>query len=427
MSKHRFGANAVVEWSPNHVSWVDGRHQLHTAASLQEAAGQLPGKDLLVAISRRSAFVRAYRVPNAGKEEVRRILSMQIGSLFPIPANELAFDFHLTHDVNSEGCLAIVSAMRSSDLHAMHDQAKAAGLRIAKVVPSALGSVFLAQASNVENAAVVHRTSEGLAIDLIVDKELRYSRVASIPSDASGISAEVKRTFAAAVVGISPTIAAGALAIPEADYSTDTWSLETLLDANIDIDLETPEQVAARTKKRESQKMRTAVLILAGALVTLTFVYITYTEKVALSQTDVPFWTRKLNNLKKDRDKAKSKLAEAQALLANLERGFRPAQSISDVVTVASNATPPGVWLTGFSLERGKSLSLRGTATKGEAVSEFQQALVDEKRFRDVNLLFASNTEIDKAPVVQFSISLFPVGNLPLIDPEAKKKRVAAK
>ncbi|HWA83954.1 MAG TPA: hypothetical protein VG820_10990, partial [Fimbriimonadaceae bacterium] len=113
MSKRSVAPAAVVEWSTSKVCWVDEGHRLSYTDSLIDAAAALPTKDVLVALSRRSTFIRTLRVPNASKSDVRRILQVQIGQLFPVPANELSFDFHLTQDVNSEGRLAIVAAIRS--------------------------------------------------------------------------------------------------------------------------------------------------------------------------------------------------------------------------------------------------------------------------------------------------------------------------
>jgi hypothetical protein len=44
-------------------------------------------------------------------------------------------------------------------------------------------------------------------------------------------------------------------------------------------------------------------------------------------------------------------------------------------------------------------------------------------RFRDVNLAFSTTGKIDETTIQQFSISAFPVGNLPLVDTTIKKKK----
>jgi hypothetical protein len=66
-------------------------------------------------------------------------------------------------------------------------------------------------------------------------------------------------------------------------------------------------------------------------------------------------------------------------------------------------------------------ISIRGTAKDPEGVATFVKALAEQKRFRDVKLLFANSAEIESEPVVQFSVTAIAVGNLPVID--ASKKR----
>jgi hypothetical protein len=420
MSRKRVAAGAVIEWSPSGVSWVDSNHQLRTAESFLEAVAVSPGRDVLIAVSRRTTFIRAYRVPNAGKAEVMRILANQIGLLFPVPSNELAFDVHLTQDVNSEGRLAIVAAMRSSDLHALHSQAKAANLRVVQVVPTSLGSALIAKEAALENCAVVHKTAEGLAVDLVVDGELRYSRVATMPPTSIGIDAEVSRTFAAAILNCSPTIAAGALAIADAEVSTDTWALEALLGHPTDINIQTPEQVAQAERRAQAQRMRLSLMLLTASLLMAYGVYDRYSTQLGKYRKADSKWTVELSKWRKIRDFEKAKKTTSETLKSLLDRGFAPAQAFSDVFALASNSAPAGIWLTSISLERGKLLTIRGTATKGEAVTNYQSALVAESRLRNLQLVFANNAEIENNPVVQFSFTAFPVGNLPLYDPKKK-------
>lgn len=411
----------VVEWSPTHVSWVGPNHQLITVDSFAEAAAQLPGRDIVVAISRRTAFVRAYRVPNTSKSEVQRILSMQIGQLFPIPVNEVSFDVHLTHDVNSEGRLAIIAAMRSSDLIALHQSAKSAGLRVTRVSLVALGSPAIAVSNGQPSAAVVHRTAEGLAVELVVDGELRYSRVAAMPTTSIGIDGEISRTFAAAVLSCSPTIAAGGLALPDADVSTDSWALEGVASSATDIDIRTPDQMADQTRRGEQSRLRLSLLVFGAGVILFAWQFLKWKDAQALFDQGQAKWQKKRASQKRLRDDLIAKGASLGTLRSALDRAFHAPQSFSDVFMLASNDTPAGVWVTGVSLERGKALVIRGTATKSEAITNYQTALVHESRLRDVKLLFATNTQIDNNPVVQFSISAFPKGNVPLAEPTKKK------
>jgi Tfp pilus assembly protein PilN len=90
---------------------------------------------------------------------------------------------------------------------------------------------------------------------------------------------------------------------------------------------------------------------------------------------------------------------------------------------LSSNRIPEGAWLNGFSLERGKLLQVRGTSKSSETVSEYMRNLQAEPRLRDVRLVSANNAAIETNQVVQFSVSAFPVGNLPLIEFGKKKSK----
>jgi hypothetical protein len=426
VSKGHGVAAPIVVWSPTSVSWIDASHNLVTVDTLKDIAHQLPSREVLIAVSRRSTFIRSTRVPNTGAADIRRILQVQLGHLFPIPAQELAFDFHVTGDVSSEGRLVVVAAIRGSDLELLHAQAREAGLKISRVVPAAFSSPLLARSMNLDNAAVVHRTAEGLAIDLVVAGELRYSRVASMPATSLGIESEISRTFAAAVVQCSPTLAAGSLALPDADASTDRWATDLFDGAHLDVNIETAELRAKRERNSESGRLRIGLILFCGAAVflgwqTMRFVQFRRAATGAGSRS-----AKELRDLADLSSAEQGKAIASNDLLKILDRSFHPGQSLADVVTIVANDVPNGVWLTAITADRGKPLILRGTSTNGNAVAAFQDSLINESqdsthRFRDVKLVFANNAEVEKTPVVQFSISGFPVGNLPLVDLSAKK------
>ena len=127
-----------------------------------------------------------------------------------------------------------------------------------------------------------------------------------------------------------------------------------------------------------------------------------------------------LGKLRKDRQALESDVSKMQATDSSLQRAFAPAQKPAEILTVVANHVPKGVWLGGITFDRGKTMYIRGTSTTSEGVAEYLNALTTEPRLREVKLVFANNGDIEKTPVVQFSIQAFPVGNLPLID--AKKK-----
>jgi hypothetical protein len=208
--------------------------------------------------------------------------------------------------------------------------------------------------------------------------------------------------------------------LPDAEASTDVWALDELVAAPLDVNIETAEQALARQHVGQSQRLRVALVVFGAGLILLVFQYLQYSEAATLANLGQGKWQRDINRLRTLRTAELDKGTALASLATTLNRSFKPAQTFSDVFTLASNAAPTGVWLTGMSLERGKVLTIRGVSMKGEAVVGYQTALVNEPRFRDVKLVFATNTLIENNPVVQFSISAFPVGNLPLTESTKK-------
>ena len=105
-----------------------------------------------------------------------------------------------------------------------------------------------------------------------------------------------------------------------------------------------------------------------------------------------------------------------------LTLAFSPAQRISDVVAISTSALPTGAWLQSFQLERGKVMTVRGTAKTEEMVAGYIRSLDTNtdaasglKRFRAVDLTSANNSVVNQVPVTAFVVSAFPVGNLPFV------------
>ena len=279
----------------------------------------------------------------------------------------------------------------------------------------------MAKTLGLENGAVVHRTAEGLAIDLVAAGELRYSRLAAMPTSAVGIDAEVSRTFAAAILPCSPTIAAGALALADAEASTDSWAIEALSGAHLDINIRTPEEIAAVEQRREAGKLRVGIVLFGIAASFLAWQALRFNAASSIVAAETTKQNKAKSDLQKHADAVAAKTKKSTTMQDTLKLAFHPAQSISDVLTLAMNTAPKDIWLTAISLDRGKALTVRGISKGANSPSNYEaqmQGLADGdlKRFRDVKMAFQTNAEVDKTPVVQFSLSGFPVGNLPLAD-----------
>jgi Tfp pilus assembly protein PilN len=332
----------------------------------------------------------------------------------------------LTNDVDAEGRLAVVAAMRESDLKTLLADAKAAGFKIERVIPAAFGSMLLAESLGHRDLAVVQDTREGLAIDLLAGGELRYSRVAPMPANPALIDGEISRSFQAVSLSCAPTLAAGGFPYAEAEYKSATHTLEALATTALDrlgINLETQETRDKRQKDLVSKRSRMALLMCAAALVAALYVYFDWSDHAEQADKANAKWNLGLTKLRKETKTLEASMTKLGATSDSLKRAFQPAQTPYDILTTIANHAPKGLWLTGITFERGKIMYIRGTSSTGEAVTAYLQALTSEDRLRDVKLVFATNGEIEKTPVVQFSIQAFPVGNLPLIEQKKGVKK----
>ncbi|MBS1719512.1 MAG: PilN domain-containing protein [Armatimonadetes bacterium] len=415
MSKPTAAPDAVVEWGPSQSTVLNlMSRDRKFGNSLAEASTVLNGhRNVVGAISRRATFIRQIRVPDAPREEVAKILDLKLDDLFPVPGSELAYDFLLTDDRNLDGRLAIVIAVRESDLNQFHDEAKTQGLKVSQVLPVALGSEEIARQKGMLNCAFVERSAEGLAIDLIQGGRLCYSRVA--PSGpGTDVEAEVARTFAAAGIERGPIIATEGLQIDGLPGATTT--LEALAKARTTIDLEPRAVIESREKSRTSGRVRLSGLLVAGAALVAAFVGLERFDAMSAIQKDEAKEKKAYTSAKTIRDGMKKKLERSKAVQIAVDRGFRPAQRLTEVLSVVTQVTPSDCWLTAITLERGRIMNLRGTSMSSQSVAAFVQALADNKRFRDAKLTFANNGKIGDKAVVEFAVSAIPVGNIPLVE-----------
>ncbi len=422
MSKREHTALPVIEWSPNHVrvfhpvtgAWAEG-------PSLESVKSALAGSSkVIVALSRRSSFIRTTRLPDAPKADVARILSLQIGQLFPVNPSDVAVDFFQTNDRNAEGRLAVVGAVTSETLRALHEALSEAGLDTDSIVPAALGSAIIARQAGRTECAIVEQVPEGLAIDVIAEGELRATRVVPLLAPAA-IGQEVSRSFAVAKVAETDAIGAGGFTYPEADGTLSTSGLQALSGEAIPLHLELPEIIARRSHELVERRKRLALLLWVATLGVCAVVYDIRSSDADVVAGGDAKWRKHLNTLKSVKSQAELKANSLTKAKIALDLGFAPKQQLSDVATLATNLAPEGVWLTGLTAERGKPLLLRGTATNGDGVTKYLEQLSGQPRFRDVKLVFANNGLIEKVDIVQFSMSSHIVGNFPLATEDSKK------
>lgn len=409
----------LVEWSPLRVRAYDPiSHSQQVGADLSRIdIGS--GRSILIALSRRSTFVKSVRVPDVGREQMLQVLRVSAGNHLPLPANEVAFDVHATGDVTLEGRLVSLVAVRTEDLKQALASAKAAGHRVVKTAPVAWGSVFIAEKLGLRDAVVVQETDEGWAIDLVHDGGLRYSRL--VPSETHDLEEEVARTCAASGIPCADIIAAGGTSLDWATRVYDQDSLRALADRydQLDLNLEPHEDVLHRSQRDKNLQTRSAAALAIAALGLLGGIYFSQSADAKADAAINKRWQAAQTPVLKQKADFDTKTQTILAAQQDLDLAFKPGQHLSDAMMAASNAVPEGVWLTGATAERGKLMQLRGTALSNDNVTAYVKALAANERFREVRLVFANQGQINQTPVVQFSVSAVIVANLPLPSPAA--------
>jgi Tfp pilus assembly protein PilN len=362
--------------------------------------------------------VRTVNVPDASKSDLLQALNLSIGQHVPIGPGDACIDLRILTDVGPDGRAATLVAMRAADLRTLYEEAKHAGIHVIATLPAAFGSWLLANGTAIPDCAAVSQGAEGVGVDLIQGGELRYSRALPPNSSNGQFSPELARTFSAAGLGSMPTFAAG-MKVESATYNVDRSPLEALSGTGWTlpgVEFELPETIRARERAGQARKSRLAGVMCAAAVLLLGYGYMDWASAQSLVQADRTRMHRSLASLEST---VSSRVAEAKAeetRLEVLQRGFEPKQRMADIVSAVSNALPQGAWLTNITVARGDHIQLRGTALPGENVTNYLKALNQLPRLRDVKLVFANNGLIESTPVVQFSITAFPVGNLPLVE-----------
>ena len=422
MSAKTGNASVVIEWSPGAVAAYDANtRKTVRGGSLGDIAGSLSSKDVVVAVGRRACFVRSVSVPDAPKADLLQAMSLAIGQHVPIGPGEACVDLRLVGEVTPEGRSATLVAMRATDLRSLYEEAKHAGIRIIATLPAAFGSWLLANGTSVPDCAAVSQGAEGVGVDLIQGGELRYSRALPPNSYNGQLAPELARTFSAAGLRTMPTFAAG-MTVPSATYNVEKSPLEALSGTGWTlpgVEFELPEAVQSRTKSAQARKVRFATVLCFAAVLLLAYAYVDWSSAQSIINKQRSTVNKNLATLKSALSARQAEAKTEQDMVVVLSRGFEPKQRISDIAALISNDLPKGAWLTNISIARGEPLQLRGTAMTGDDVTTYLNALNAEARLRDVKLVFANNALIESTPVVQFAITAFPVGNLPLVDKKA--------
>lgn len=403
-----------LEWTPGWVRAADRTTgQSAEAARLSELGPILSGHhQALVGIGRSRIFLKTVRLPKAAPDDLRRILSVQMGQMFPLSADQLAFDFFQTTDQTTDGWLTVVGAVRAADLRELRDALKGVGIMAARILPVALAAPAVASRAGLRDALVAEQSPEGLGLDVVELGILRFSRVAPA---ANGPEIEARRTLAAAHVEKAALVAVGPVPLPDA-VETSAGALDLLHEAP-PFHLTSSEERFQEAKRRSDARIRLSALMMLSALLLMTLVWVNHQSALAVVKRGQGAWARIFATDQSILDDANTQLGQIKDVQGALHQAFQPAQPLSDISAVIAADLPSGAWLTGLTLERGKPMQVRGTAKSSGAVARLVYALGDSPRFRDVKLVFANSAAIGKIPVIQFDVSAVCVGNLPMPAP----------
>lgn len=406
----------VLEWSPTQVIAHDpATGQSRPAANL--AAVGASGREAVIGISRRSCFVRTVYVPNASRNEIEGILRVQLEGVLPFAPNEYVLAFRLGAFVEGKGRLAAVGAIKADALQRIADEAKSAGIRVRAILPVAYGSWMLARAQSLADAAVVEQTDDALNVDIVRGGELHYSRTVPAPETPEDIEDEIARTFAVADAMPSP--------VRREDRSP-AFQLADPVGITRAFSFEPPNQKQAQLER--SGRWRSWRAIAAAGLAAGVAGY-AYTVRLRLSPKPTPEQVQlnaSLTSARKEQSKLGGRLDQVQRAERILDAAFKPAQTMSDMVTAIAQASSANAWFTNLTLSRDSQLSITGLGMHDKDVTDMMSNLTKEPRFQGMKVVSTTRTAMADTPLTQFYVIGNPVGVMPY-DRPLKEKDVKAK
>ncbi|MBL8047256.1 MAG: PilN domain-containing protein [Chthonomonas sp.] len=419
--------NPVLVWSPQaaivQTKAGSAVSDENPAAALERAGVRGP---LTVALARRSVFVKAVPLPAASKNEVRGIVQVQLGKIFPASEGGYAFDLLASSHQTLDGRLTSVFGAPQETLDLVRESLPA-GSRVESLVPVALGSLLIAQGLNLNDAVVVEPAESGFGIDVIHHGALLYSRVVTRELDAAGLAQEISMTLAAAGVEAVPVIAAGNLELDTPHRTTQTSAQALAQRGTLGVGMQAPGEIAAREAKVSSGRGRLAALMAAAVVVTGALAFLDRSDAQAAVDKKDAKWRAESAKLRKIRDNARSDADKAKTLADRTRQILMPAQPVGDVLTLVTNMVPQDAWVIGVAFDRGKPMQIRGSSLSEDAVTAYLDALNTSDRLRDVKLVFTNRSKVEDKDIVNFSITARAVGNTPQEPLKTMKKGAASK
>lgn len=415
----------IVEWSPQGVRVLEpSTGKVHEGGDVEQAL-TLAGRprQVVLALARRQTFLRTMRLPDVAQSEAKNILALQLEDAFPVDTADLSYDLEFTQDRNQDGRLAVVVAAKADVLRQAKAAIRATGAKVVRTVPAFLGATQLAAETATPSCLVIDRSPEGMTFDVVDDGHVLYSRTATGMPVGEALEAEIVRTLASAKLPSAPVISPLELDSAHVRSTTQTTTLTALANTSSHIDLILPEEVAKAAEGAVRSRRLFAALAAAGALAAIGGFLWDQDDAAQALAREKSKWDRDVRAVESDKNIITGQLNKVEDRGEVVLSAFEPKQYSSDVYAAISNAVTPGIWLTGVSYERGKPVTIRGTAKTNEQVATYVDALSALSRFREVTLTFSNDAEIEEVPVVQFSITAHVVGNFPLLEPPQERGR----
>jgi Tfp pilus assembly protein PilN len=418
--KRQLKPDIVFSWSPSQVAAMElSSGQKSVGDDIASISIATTGKTALVGIGRERTFLKTVRLPKVSGDDLRQLVFVQWKSLFPIDEADAAFCAHQTSDVSAEGILTVVAAVRTSDLVEIREQLASRGIKQVHFVPMAVSAAAALASLGSSDGLVVDGNGSQTTFDLVSGGDTVMSRSVL---HAESAEIEAKRTLLAdgqsnaQVYATSNVVFAGAQPL-----STDL--LSTLADV-VGHDLISRQEQAAELAGITKKNNRLSIYFLIAAVLLLAVVLTQrFDEEQVVIQGEAK-WAKRVAKARSNRKIAELESKKETDYTNLLDSAFEPGQRLSDALASITNAAPETIWLTGVNMDRGRPIQIRGTAMTNEAVTQFVNTLGASDRFRDVQLVNASLAKIEQTEVVNFTMNVTAIANVPLPKPQKVKKAV---
>jgi Tfp pilus assembly protein PilN len=416
--KRQLKPDIVFSWSPSQVAAMElSSGQKSVGADFASVSIITAGKSALVGIGRERTFIKTVRLPKVSGDDLRQLVFVQWKSLFPIEEADAAFCAHQTSDVTADGILTVVAAVRTTDLIEIREQLATRGIKQVHFVPMAVSAAAALASLGITDGLVVDGNGSQTTFDLVSGGETVLSRSVL---HAESAEIEAKRTLLADGQSTAQVFATSNVVFNGAQVLS-----ADLLSSLADVtghDLISRQEQAAELAGISKKNNRLSIYFLIAAVLLIAVVLTQrFDEEQVVIQGEAK-WAKRVAKARSNRKIAELESKKQTDFTNLLDPAFEPGQRLSDALGSIIVAAPANIWLTGVNMDRGRPIQIRGTAMTNEAVTQFVNVLGASDRFRDVQLVNASLAKIEQTEVVNFTMNVTAVANVPLPKPQKTKK-----